>query len=212
MSNRRKPGTRQKRKGTLRALRKRSESIATRITHLHTVKAQLDAEMQKLTAQLSEEHARAAIHGKVARSAHRDKQWDRAIKWAKHERKKDEYVTYLALKHLPTAKKGQASYEFAFYEAANRGEAFCGRGRVGTHLCDAPRNATAGTPSGSRSYSQFRAQLLALFPTDPQSAESFTRKFNAFVEYDKAGKEKDGSPNIDDAVTYLIRAAGFTEV
>ena len=84
---------------------------------------------------------------------------------------------------------------------------------MGTHLYDSPRNATAGTRSGSRSYSQFRAQLLALFPTDPKSAASFTRKFDAFVEYDKAGKEEeDGSPNIDDAVTYLIRAAGFTEV
>ena len=197
-------------RGKLRTLRKRSESVTKQIAHLRTEKTTLDAEIQRLTAQLAAEHTRAAIHGKVARSAYRDVQWDCAMKWVEQER--DEYVTYLALKHLPTAKKGEASYEFAFYEAVNRGEASCGRGLVGTHLYDA-RIATAGTRSGSRSYSQFRAQLLELYPTDPETAASFIQKFNAFVEYDKTGKdEEDGSPKIDDAITYLIRAAGFIEV
>ena len=138
------------------------------------------------------------------------------MKWVEHER--DGYVTYLALRHRPTAKRGAAPYEFAFYEAANRGADMCGRGMVGTHLYDA-RTATASTRVGT-SYSQFRTQLLDLFPTDPKTAAVFTQKFNAFVKYqdDRVGKEEEeeeedgNAPKIEDAITYLIRAAGFTEV
>ena len=76
------------------------------------------------------------------------------MKWVEKER--HEYVTFLALKHLPTAKKREASYEFAFYEAVNRGEASCGRGAVGTHLYDMTPASPPPAPVPGRGATQNR--------------------------------------------------------
>ena len=77
---------------------------------------------------------------------------------------------------------------------------------MGTPLCDAPNIATAFTRTGTK-YEQFRQQLLALFPTDRETATAFTRKYNALLK--KAG---DAFPDLEKTIADLICANGFTGV
>jgi hypothetical protein len=137
------------------------------------------------------------------------KKWDNAIKWVKKET--DDCITYIALKYIPNAKIGETSYEFAFYEEANRRNAICGRGLVGMHLFEA--DIVSATS---------RNELLELFPIDnPQILATFNTKFNLFEDYvnneisdeDKFEEYEDKYDiTLFEAITCLINGSGFKEV
>lgn len=181
----------------LSTLRKRSNQITHNIVQLEAKCAEMNEQILRLEGQLKIEHASAKLcRGKATARA-----FARARKWAT-EQQTNAYITILALKQ----KSGKNSYEYAFFEPQNRGEAMCGRGAVDNPMSDAI-TATAFSRTEGTDYTQFHQQLLKLFPTNRKTAAAFTRQYNASLK--NAG---DDAPDLDAAIAYLIRGAGFIEV
>ena len=182
----------------LSTLRKRSNQITHNIVQLEAKRAEMNEQILRLEGQLKIEHASAKLcRGKATARA-----FARARKWAT-EQQTNAYITILALKKT----SGKNSYEYAFFEPPNRGNALCGRGAVDKPMSDAITASAFSRTEGGADYTQFHQQLLKLFPTNRKTAAAFTRQYNASLK--NAG---DDAPDLDAAIAYLIRGAGFIEV
>ena len=194
------PSTRRAKKSTrptLRTLRKRSKQITHNIVQLEAERAELDEQILRLEGQLKTEHASAK------KLLCRGKATTQGRAWATEMQQTNEYITILALKQKPGTKN---AYEYAFFEPQNRGEAMCERGAVG-NISDAATATAFSRTEGGTDYIQFREQLLTLFPTNHKTAAAFKRQYNASLK--KAGAD---APELDAAIAYLFRGAGFVVV
>lgn len=173
--------------------------VMEEIDTLQTELTKVDAQLQTYTAELQELIRRSKLTNEDF-DKYSGAKWDRAIKWMKGE--EDEYVTHMALKYIPNAKKGEAQYEYAFYEPSNRRDATCGRGLVGTHFDEA--DCISATSRDGM------CKLFKLTSTnDPDTWVTFNHKFDVF-ENQKDMDERDA--DLYNAITHLIRGVGFVEV
>ena len=138
-----------------------------------------------------------------------------SLDWLKDNVMNDPYINNVWMKKIDNAKKGYSQYEYAFFEPANRGENYIGKGVIGmkTYHC-------SGASMDSK-------ELLELFPIVNNNQERiFKKKFAAYQHYLSLLANTDYEKNhdyydclseevdllLEDALTYLVDANGFLQI